>query len=284
MTISANIWSSSTRPVPRSVATDFERGRIAAGEAYGRRHFLDLLSSFTSEPLFMVKHGKFDLGRVHQSSFVVKEDRPSVLLLAGKSWVVTHIDWDARAAFVEPTELEGKSRWFGAGQALRFALCQAIQRVLAGEEPGAAMSRRAVEQLGTMRSDFPWLTPEATHLVRHSSERLIWWTFSGLYANSAIGEWFREHDVSVGKIDNFVIALDAEMPLKRLDAAMGEVRGVDATTLRTPVSKRAITRLKFGECLPETLARNVLAERMTDTLAAVETLGRDVVRTTVGHG
>ena len=106
-------------------------------QTFGRRHFLDLLSSFTTEPLFSIKHGKLDIGRVHQSSFAVKEDHPPVLLLAGLSWVVTHIDWDARVAFVEPTKLEGKSRWLGSGQALRYSLCQAIQRVLAGEEPGA---------------------------------------------------------------------------------------------------------------------------------------------------
>jgi ATP-dependent Lhr-like helicase len=56
-------------------------------KAFGRRHFLDLLSAFTTEPLFAVKHGEAELGRVHHASFVVRDDRPPVLLLAGRPCV-----------------------------------------------------------------------------------------------------------------------------------------------------------------------------------------------------
>ena len=247
-------------------------------QTFGRRHFLDLLSSFTTEPLFSVKHGKLDIGKVHQSSFAVKEDHPPVLLLAGLSWVVTYIDWDARVAFVEPTTLEGKSRWLGSGQALRYSLCQAIQRVLAGEELGATLSKRGEEQLTQTRSEFPWLTPESTHLVRSSNDRLLWWTFAGLFANSAIAEAIRDRNVRVGKVDNFVIALDADAPRERLDTALEEVRALDGTRLRTPVSDRAVSELKFSECLPSALARKVLSERMTDTSGVQATLQRPFQR------
>ena len=251
-------------------------------QTFGRRHFLDLLSSFTTEPLFSIKHGKLDIGRVHQSSFAVKEDHPPVLLLAGLSWVVTHIDWDARVAFVEPTKLEGKSRWLGSGQALRYSLCQAIQRVLAGEEPGATMSKRGEEQLAQTRSEFPWLTGESTHLVRSSNDRLLWWTFAGLFANSAIAEAIRGQDIQVGKVDNFVIALDADTPRDQLDIALKEVCELDGASLRTPVSDRAVSELKFSECLPPSLAVKVLSERMTDTPATVKTLRRVMKRTVFG--
>jgi ATP-dependent Lhr-like helicase len=243
-------------------------------QTFGRRHFLDLLSSFTTEPLFAVKHGNLDIGKVHQSSFAVKEDQPPVLLLAGLSWVVTHIDWDARVAFVEPTKLEGKSRWLGSGQALRYSLCQAIQRVLAGEEPGATLSKRGEDQLAQTRAEFPWLSGESTHLVRSINGRLLWWTFAGLFANSAIAAAMRERNVETGKMDNFVIALDADLPRERLDAALKEVCALDATTLATPVSDRAISELKFSDCLPSALARKVLSKRMTDMHAVAAILGR----------
>jgi ATP-dependent Lhr-like helicase len=250
-------------------------------ETFGRRHFLDLLSSFTTEPLFSVRHGKLDLGKVHQASFAVKEDHPPVLLLAGKSWAVTHIDWAARVAFVEPTELEGKSRWLGSGQPLRYSLCQAIQRVLAGEEPGVPISKRGDEQLAKTRADFRWLTPAASHLVRHSNERVLWWTFAGLYANSAIAQAVREQNVSVAKVDNFVIALDSGTPVARLESALSQVRALDAATLTTPVSDRAVSELKFSECLPVSLARKVLAQRMTDQPAVTATFDRSMTPTTL---
>ena len=170
--------------------------------------------------------------------------------------------------------LVGKSRWLGSGQALHYSLCQAIQRVLAGEEPGATLSKRGEEQLTQTRSEFPWLSPESTHLVRTSNDRLLWWTFAGLFANSAIAEAIRGRNVQVGKVDNFVIALDADTPCDQLDLALKEVRALDGTLLRTPVSDRAVSELKFSECLPWQLARKVLSERMTATRGVQATLTR----------
>jgi hypothetical protein len=78
-----------------------DEGRWSIGPegetAFGRRHFMDLLSAFTSEPLFTVKHGQLELGRVHHASFVVRDDRPPVLLLAGRPWVVTNVGRPSRA-------------------------------------------------------------------------------------------------------------------------------------------------------------------------------------------
>jgi ATP-dependent Lhr-like helicase len=247
-------------------------------EAFGRRHFMDLLSSFTTEPLFMVKHGNKDLGRVHHSSFVVKEDRPPVLLLGGRSWVVRQVDWKAHAAFVEPTEVEGKSRWLGAGQPLRYALCLAMRRVLAGEEPGAELSTRAAEQLRRVRADFAWLTADSTHLVRHGDGKLVWWTFAGLLANSAIADGLRACRVGVVKADNVMIALDPGCPSERLDSALRDLAEDGGNSLSTPVSDKAIQELKFSECLPPELARRVLSLRMTDRAAITATLAKPLTR------
>ena len=57
------------------------------GEAkYGRKNFMELLSVFTSPPLFQVTWGKKELGFVHESTFFNRNNKPSVLLLAGRSW------------------------------------------------------------------------------------------------------------------------------------------------------------------------------------------------------
>lgn len=249
-------------------------------ETFGRRHFMDLLSSFTTEPLFMVRHGNKDIGRVHHSSFVVKEDRPPVLLLGGRSWVVRDIDWKAKAAFVEPTEVDGKSRWLGSGQPLRYALCQAMQRVLAGEDPGAVLSARASEQLTALRDQFSWLKPEGTHMVDHQDGRLIWWTFAGRLANAAIADGLATAGVRATKVDNLLIGLDPDTPRDRLERALTELREDGGGSLTTPVTDRAIEELKFSECLPQELARRVLAIRMTDReaiTAALRALMRRVV-------
>src|SRR5262249_44241727 len=62
-------------------------------EGFGRKNFLELFSVFTSPPLFVVRHGRQELGFVDQTTFLSRrDDGPRVLLLAGWAWRVTHLD------------------------------------------------------------------------------------------------------------------------------------------------------------------------------------------------
>ena len=62
------------------------------GEAtFGRRNFMDLLSVFTSPPLFNVMSGQKELGNVHESTFYSREEGPTILVLAGRSWKTKHL-------------------------------------------------------------------------------------------------------------------------------------------------------------------------------------------------
>jgi ATP-dependent Lhr-like helicase len=67
---------------------------------FGRRNFMELLSSFTSEPLFTVRYGRRHLGSVDRASFILRHDKPQVVLLGGRSWIVNLIDWNNRMVFV----------------------------------------------------------------------------------------------------------------------------------------------------------------------------------------
>jgi len=115
---------------------------------YGRKNFMDLLSVFTSPPLFQVTWGRKELGHVHESTFFKPDGGPSVLLLAGRCWKTNHLDWRRRIAHVEPTEQVGKSRWLGEGQFLCHRVCQAVRETLAGDEVDPHWSRRAVARIG----------------------------------------------------------------------------------------------------------------------------------------
>jgi ATP-dependent helicase Lhr and Lhr-like helicase len=246
----------------------------ASGEAaFGRRHFIDLLSAFTSEPLFTVKHGQQELGRVHHASFAVRDDRPPVLLLAGHPWVVKHVDWNARVAYVEPTKEEGRSRWLGSGPALRFELCQAIARVLGTDPGGPFLSKRAADKLAEIRTEFTWLEPGKTALVTAHDGRQRWWTFGGLYANTALAHALREGHHHVARVDNFAITIEESL----LGADVERLRELPQHAFSSPVDDRAITGLKFQECLSERVARAALEKRLTDAAAVVRVLGMPVV-------
>ena len=148
--------------------------------AYGRKNFLELLSVFTSPPLFRVLSGKKELGNVHESTFYKKQDGPVILVLAGRGWKTNHLDWKRRIAYVEPTDERGRSRWIGEGQFLSFQVCQAIRQVLAAESTEPYWSQRATAQIGELRLEYPWASHDHTTLLQQLQRRgpvvdLRWW-------------------------------------------------------------------------------------------------------------
>jgi ATP-dependent Lhr-like helicase len=156
--------------------------------SFGYRNFLELFSAFTSPPLFSVFHGRIEIGRVHEASFHVAHGQSAVLLLGGRSWRVTHLDWSRRVAYVEAVEMEGRSRWISGGTDLHFHLCRSIRRVLNTGHCPAALSVRAKDRMTSLGAKYPWIDDESTALVRDENGDLRWWTFAGLRANAWLGK------------------------------------------------------------------------------------------------
>jgi ATP-dependent Lhr-like helicase len=182
------------------------------GEAeYGRKNFLELLSVFTSPPLFRVVSGKKDLGNVHESTFYKKQDGPVILVLAGRSWKTNHLDWKRRIAYVEPTEERGRSRWIGEGQLLSFRVCQAIRQVLAAESTEPYWSLRAMAQIAEIRLEYPWASHDRTTLVQQANGEVQWWTFAGGLANSIVMDHLG--GTSTAKTDNLCLRFSATLKL-----------------------------------------------------------------------
>ena len=235
------------------------------GEAeYGYRHFMELFTAFISEPLVTVRHGDRYIGSVHHTTFARWPDADVVLVLGGQSWRVTHLDWKQRVAQVTPSGDEGRSRWAGTGQPIRYELCQAMRDVLLGAELPATLSQRAVQALAELRKDFEWLDASSTAIVR-KKDAVRWWTFGGLYANAAIASRLKaEHRYAVAP-NNLAIKIAGEPSDKAIINAIHAIRALDAETLVPEVTTKALEGLKFSACLPPELASRVLQRRMADS-------------------
>lgn len=232
-------------------------------QSFGRRNFLELLSVFTTPPLVEVRHGRSHLGQVHQSSFIVREERTPVLLLGGRNWELLELDWRRRIAHVIPADDGGRSKWVGSGPTLSYALCQAMKEVLLGETSAVSKSKRADAELGRMRSEFSWLTADATTLSTEG-DRTRWWTFAGTIANQELRWRLGELAESGGGADELSI------PVRGL-ISTGQVReqlGI-APAGELPIDERAVDELKFSQCLPRDIADGIVRERVRD-LGAVE--------------
>lgn len=247
-----------------------------AGEAaYGRKNFLELLSVFTSPPLFRVLSGQQELGSVHESTFYTSQDGPAVLVLAGRAWRAKHLDWKRRVAHVEPADERGRSRWLGEGQFLSSSVCHGIRRVLAEETAGGGWSQRAVTRIGEIRAEHPWVSPDGTSLVRRANGEVQWWTFAGGRANAALaGRLGGDRQV---RADNLCVRFPpthklAEAESLIADRLTGEVVAVPDAD--------GIAALKFGESLPPATAATVLTARLNDP-EAVATARREPMRVIV---
>jgi ATP-dependent Lhr-like helicase len=238
---------------------------------FGYRNFMDLLSVFTSEPLFTVRCGQSDLGFVHELSFAAGKGGEKTLLLGGRSWMVTHIDWRRRVAYVEPVESRGRSRWLGSGQSMSFELCQSIRRILASEDEPSLWSLRARAEMKEAREEYSWVQDVDTTVVS-SPTGLAWWTFAGDRANAAISQRLGELTGSVAESDGLSIAADLGVSVQEFSEAVDEIRQAGTDTLKVNVKPEMLDGLKFTSCLPEKVARDILQTRLADRAALTSVL------------
>jgi ATP-dependent Lhr-like helicase len=236
----------------------------AGEDEFGRKNFMELFSVFQTPPLFSVRHGQADLGEVHESSFLVRSGERPVLLLAGRGWVTTSIDWLKKVAYVEPSDQIGRSRWMGSGQPLSFAYCQAIKRVLQSNGQSLGLSRRATSELNDAREEYAWLSPECTTLVFDSSgDRCCWWTFGGLRANAMLAKSLE--GLLPSGFDNLCLRFDRHLDVGLLQQAVERTRRDPPQLAPLSDSDRAIDELKFSVCVPRALAKFMLGMRLSDS-------------------
>jgi hypothetical protein len=230
------------------------------GEAhFGKKNFLDLMSVFSSPPLFKVLSGHKELGFVHESTFYKREEGPVILVLAGRSWRTNHLDWKRRIAHVEPSDERGRSRWLGEGQFLSFRVCQAIRRILATDSTEPSWSQRATAKMEEVRKECPWASLNSTSLVQHPSGEFHWWTYGGGVANTLLS-----HHLVPGenaKVDNLCIHFPASLKLADVESLVGSRLGEE---IRPTPDETAVENLKFFECLPRQVGGEVFLARFND--------------------
>lgn len=246
----------------------------ASGERqFGKKNFMELFSVFISPPLVKVFHGKQEIGEVHQSTFIVKEDGPCVLTLGGRSWQTKYIDWPRRKAYVEPTELQGKSQWLSSGQPLHFELSQAVSRVLTGEEIPVNLSRRAQELMDELREDYDWIAPNQTFLISYDEGYVVWWTFAGKMVNAAIASALSGE---AGKVlsDNLTVSFSGTVDLESLKRAITDTVISNPDKLFVNLDEDFLNELKFGECLSKKDKELELGRRysVTDHIHRIATM------------
>lgn len=226
---------------------------------FGGQHFRELVAAFTTPLLLAVRHGRTNLGSVDPVSIGTQRTSVPVILLGGRSWRVLDVDWPRRLISVEPAAEEGGSRWFGSSRALHAKLARTVERVLATGDTGVTLSRRAEATFDSLRDALSFVDGETLPLVKEGDEIRIW-SFAGGRANAMLASGLRAAGIAVRSFDNFSV-------IARGGDDLSFIKVLDAFELedcRAPVPARAVAQMKFGSCLPDSLAEEVLRVRFSD--------------------
>ncbi|MDQ1290147.1 MAG: ATP-dependent helicase Lhr and Lhr-like helicase, partial [Actinomycetota bacterium] len=247
-----------------------------AEQRFGHRHFSGMTAVFTAPPQLSVLHGREEIGRTDPMLLTEKVDGPRLLLLAGRSWKVTGIDWTRRRCFVEPAERGGTARWMVPGiSGASYTLTRAVRDVLLGADPPVALTDRARRILSDVREQYlPGVHPSGTVITRDGDgDDVRWWTWAGYRANATLAATLSDLTDATQRFDDTGIRLRAGLTLDLWRA--GTSGAVDRLCL-PDVDQRALAGLKFNEALPERLATATLAARLADLDHAAEILHEPV--------
>jgi ATP-dependent Lhr-like helicase len=222
---------------------------------------------FTAPPQFTVLAGRQEVGRTDPMLLTEKIDGPRLLLLGGRSWKVTWIDWKRRRCYVEPAEGGGKARWLTSSvTGASFALSRAVREILLGADPPVALTQRAKRILAEVHDDhFGAVHPGGTVIAR-ACEDVRWWTWAGYRANATLAATLSHLTDGVQRFDDASLRMRGDLTLEMWKA--GTADAVERLCL-PQVDQRALAGLKFSEALPEHLATATLAARMADLDSAM---------------
>lgn len=259
-----------------------------AEAVFGHKHFMELLSVFTSPPVLSVRHGRDEIGLVPDEALLARPPGAAaggaaVLTLAGRGWLVLHVDWTRRIVQVEPTDAPGIARWSGGGQPLGAQVARGIRAVLCGTDPvGIELSVRAQERLAQARTDQWWAEPGTTTVVHDPSGKALWWTFAGWKANLWLAAIATAAGLrnSVNQLDDLAISLDPGVDTKSLRTALQDA-DLAELVLAPWITAEAIDGLKFAECLPRKRATQLVARRLADPSSVAIVKGERFSSTTL---
>ncbi|MFI1843842.1 DEAD/DEAH box helicase [Streptomyces microflavus] len=236
-----------------------------AERRFGRRHFIELTASFTAPPQFTVLAGRTEIGQMDSSVLTEERPGPRRLLLGGRSWQVTFIDWARKRAFVEPADGGGVAKWSsGSVLGLSYALTRAMRTVLLGADPPVSLTRRAEVCLAGWREDeAPELVHPTRSLVSRHGADVRWWTWAGYRANATLAATLPAIADPVQRPTDCYVRLREDLTHDMWQESHEAADG-DAPLVLPNVDRRAVHGLKFSAALPERLAIATVAARLAD--------------------
>lgn len=230
---------------------------------FGRGHYRDLLASFSGAQLLTGRCGSAEVGCI-DPTVLTGEDRPRLLLLAGRSWLVKEIEWSKRTVWLEPAKEGGKARWMGSARSLSRMVCQGIRVALvSGTSPVVHLSQRAKIEFAALVEELA-ISADAHFMSRVEAGQTRTWTFAGTKENRTYARAAGNGGARV-KFD----ALSVQAPAAALH--LGLCRGT-TLSLTSEEQRTFADGIKFASAVPsDLLCQTILARNFAAPLESEQT-------------
>ncbi len=234
----------------------------ATEKNYGRAHYKDLLASFSGAQLLLGRYGSVEVGFI--DPMMLADDKENrLILLAGKSWHITDVDWKRQTVWLEPAKEGGKARWTGSGRTLSREIAQGIFRALDTESDDensakhTVTSKRARLKIEEIREFIPDTCSALIQVIQKGEPgRVRLWTFDGTRVNRTIAKQLQSA-VGIKRVD--ALGMDLKAPVDAKTMAVDFcVSGLEF--MADEIKERA-KPIKFSDCLPETLLVQIIRRR-----------------------
>lgn len=229
-----------------------------AENVFGRRNFLELLSTFIADLEMKVLEGRREIGSIAPLSLttqVVEGRKP--LLLAGRAWIVESLDWDRHVVAVREDLTKGRVRWGSEPMPESFEMVRARRDILLGAKPPVSLSQRAIARLAEVRTLRRDQVVEVGLVLDRGEKSSVLWAFGGLKAHATLLAALPDEVAESATADNETIRFGAGVDVDVLD-------GVSVEGVLPEIAPQAVEGLKFSAALPVTLAAATIAARFVD--------------------
>jgi len=265
-----------------------QEGRLWLGpkgeKLYGHSNFRELYAVFDAPRDIKVEHNLHEIGTVEARFLMAlhRDDEPGCFVLAGRTWLVQHIDFDRGKCAVRPAP-DGKApRWMGSPRPLSPAICGAMRDLLLSDEVPPAWTERARKAMTAVRQDHIFLRDPA-NVITSSASAIHWWNFAGGAANLLLAQLLeRELGTRVAASNLRIVAKDgagrSEVAFRQAIERLASGEGITRAMTLEVAAKAPRGRLtKFEPCLKDEWIAELIALRLFDLEGARAAVG-DIVR------
>lgn len=237
---------------------------VTGEKELGQKHYLELVSVFTTPALFTVMHNRRELGMVHQSTFGSTKEKtsgPLVILLAGRSWRVTSLAWSRRIAYVEPFDMTGQTSWLGSSPPMTAALAEAHRDILTNNCVAIShWSARASAHIDEIQQEFTFLDGASDAIV-DAGDHVEYWNFAGTMVNNLLAARIEEAHGTRPVTSPFFLKFPMSETITTVSSLVADAEA--STDYPAPDKEHPeARRLKFNALLPEELLTSAVASRI----------------------